>query len=145
MNPKSIISMTELQKLSLKKLRKTKLPLFVLDQKSKCGGFVIQEMGKLQNQLPFKQKKEAIPDYRTLGLLWDRPDLSNEKFNQLIKKFDIQENSWAARRLLERAPSALVTKLFSLDELTQILNYVKLRPIFQEAWENAVHYWTQNP
>lgn len=143
MNPKNIISMTDLQKLSLKKLRKMKLPLFVLDQKSKSGGFVIQEMDSHSVTSP--QKKEIVPDYKSLGLLWDRPDLSNKKFNRLIKKFDTQENSWAARRLLERAPSALVTKLFSLNELNQILNHIKLRPVFQEAWENAVHYWTQNP
>jgi len=37
----NIISMTELQKLSLKRLRKMKLPLYVLDRRSKGGGFAI--------------------------------------------------------------------------------------------------------
>jgi hypothetical protein len=40
------ISMTELQKLSLKKLRRMKLPLYVLDRKSKGGGFMIAPLSE---------------------------------------------------------------------------------------------------
>lgn len=84
---KNIISMTELQKLSLKKLRKMKLPLYVLDRKSKGGGFMISpvtsgEETKTENASPLK----ATPlDYRRLGLLWDHPSMTNEEFHEALK------------------------------------------------------------
>lgn len=152
MDHKNIISMTELQKLSLKKLRKMKLPLYVLDKKSKGGGLVIQPLenfseGALRpNRFPNRSKEmTGMSDYRKLGLLWDRPDLSNRAFHKLIRNYYLEENQWAARRILERCPSLLVKNIYSLDDLKKILQKVKLRPIFQEMWENAVHYWSQNP
>lgn len=133
--------MTELQKLSLKKLQKSRLPLFVLDRKSKRGGFVILNL-KSYEEL---KKSQTPADYRAMGLLWDRLDLSNEDFHARLKDPGHVEHLWAGRRLLEYARSSVVKEILSLEEIREILSRVRLRPIFQEAWSRAVHYWTQNP
>lgn len=151
-----IISMTELQKLSLKKLRELTLPLFVLDQKSKKKGFVILDVKSFEKTIrrhkrnrestgvPMKRIEET-PGYRSMGLLWDRLDLSNEQFQVLLKDPNRGEHLWAVKRLLEYAPSTLVTRVLSLSELQEVLKRIRLRPIFQEAWRHAVYYWSKNP
>ncbi len=146
----NIISMTELQKLSLKKLRKRRLPLFVIDRKSKKGGFVIVDAEQYRKPPVRSQptsgtipKKMGIPDYRNMGLLWDRPDLSNEDFDNRLKDEHHYENVWAVTRLLERARSEWVKKILSLEELQRVFPKVRLRPPFQEAWSRAIHYWTE--
>lgn len=58
----NIISMTDLQKLSLKKLRTMKLPLFVLDRKSKKGGFVIQDLESFQAGPQPKSTQKIVPN-----------------------------------------------------------------------------------
>jgi len=142
---KNIISMTQLQKLSLKKLRKMKLPLYVLDRKSKGGGFMISpvassEETKTGNASPHK----AAPlNYRRLGLLWDHPSMTNEEFHEALKNSSSTDHDWVARRFLERVPSTIVTSILSLGELKAMVAHVKIRPIFQEAWNHAVQYWTQ--
>lgn len=147
--------MTELQKLSLKKLRKRRLPLFVIDRKSKRGGFVIVDVEGYQKTAntgqslnpptPFlpKGKKGGFPDYRNMGLLWDRPDLTNKEFHRRLKNEDHPENPWAVGRLLERARSERVREILSLEELKIFFPRVRLRPPFQEAWNRAIHYWTE--
>src|SRR3989338_8891098 len=144
----NVISMTELQKLSLKKLRKRKLPLFVIDRKSKKGGFVIVDAGQYR-QTPVRSQppsrnvpiKMEIPDYRNMGLLWDRPDLSNRDFHKRLKDERHNENICAVTRLLDRARSDWVKKILSLEELQRVFPKVRLRPPFQEAWSHAIHYW----
>jgi len=140
--------MSELQKLSLKKLRKMHLPLFVLDRKSKKGGFVIQELGTLVDggQNPkFEKSKKTTPilDYRALGLLWDRPQMTNEAFHRSLKSPQASDHLWAARRFLERVPSTLVKETLSLGELKEIFSKLSLRPFLQEAWSHALHYWSE--
>jgi hypothetical protein len=144
---RSVISMTELQKLSLKKLRKMKLPLYVLDRKSKGGGFMISpvdsgEETKTENAPPLK--KAAPLDYRRLGLLWDHPSMANEEFHEALKNPYSTDHDWVARRFLERVPSTIVTDILSLGELKTMVAHVKIRPVFQEAWNHAVQYWTQS-
>ena len=147
-NPKTI-SMTELQKLSLKKLRKMQLPLYVRDQKSlRNKGFVVMDIQMFENLgagQTIQQIKEVktIPDYRRMGLLWDQAGMTNEEFHQALKAFQEPENYWAARRFLERAPSILAKEIFSLSELQYIIDTIRLRPIFQKAWEHAIHYWSK--
>lgn len=149
-HPDHVISMTELQKLSLKKLRKTRLPLVVVDQKSKRKGFVILDYPSyeiLKNPVKQIMSVHAAPkkmeDYRKSGLLWDRPDVSSASFHSFLKDPSHQEYPWAFQRLLEYARSSVVTKILSLEELKYGLSRVTLRPIFQEAWSRAVHYWSQ--
>jgi hypothetical protein len=137
--------MTELQKLSLKKLRKMKLPLYVLDRKSKGGGFVISDLKNPEGPPPSSGKISAPLDYRAMGLLWDHPSMTNEEFQKALKDFSSENHDWIARRFLERVPSMRVKDVLSLEELRAILARVTLRPYFQEAWNRALHYWSQTP
>lgn len=76
---KNIISMTELQKLSLKKLRKMKLPLYVLDRKSKGGGFVIMDLDVLQDSKAEENPQKIIPDP---NLFWNlKPGVTFDQDN----------------------------------------------------------------
>lgn len=58
----NIISMTELQKLSLKKLRSKELPLYVLDRKSKKGGFVIVDLESFDKAPKKIPAEKIVPD-----------------------------------------------------------------------------------
>lgn len=149
--------MTDLQKLSLKKLRKMRLPLFVLDKKSnkKQKGFVVLDLegfSQLQKEknpaVTFLKKKpiqkKNIPDFRSLGLLWDRPQLTNRQFFKCVKEPLHPEHKWALKRFLEYAPSVFVTHLLSLEEIREAISEITLRPPYQEAWLNAVQYWSKN-
>ena len=155
-NIDNLISMTALQKLSLRKLRKRTTPLFVMDFKSKCGGFVLlsmeayEKMGKggaivKPESGSVSESSAASPDYRAMGLLWDRPGMSNEEFHGLLHDFQRKENAWALKRLLEYAPSKFVTRVLSLSELKSAMDRIQLKPFYQEAWSHAVHYWSENP
>ena len=157
-NLDNLISMTELQKLSLRKLRKRKTPLFVMDFKSKRGGFVVMSMehyekaggaGDLFGAGPSAARStkrvNPIPDYRAMGLLWERPGLSNKKFHELLHDARQKENAWALQRLLEYAPSRLATSVLSLQELKAAIARIRLKPFYREAWTHAVHYWSENP
>lgn len=156
-NLDQIISMTDLQKLSLKRLRKTKLPLLVVDQKSKRKGFVILDYPSYEAmtvpvepspasvQTPSAKRTSKVSDYRNMGLLWDRPDLTNDEFHRRLKEPSHPEYGWAFRRLLEYARSSTVTRLMTLQEIKSGLETVRLRPFFQETWNHAVQYWSQRP
>ncbi|GEM_PF-3588864 len=148
MDPKSIISMTELQKLSLKKLRKTKLPLFVLDRKSKSGGFVITHEASQSKQLKKLYPLKYFPqlnayDFKAIGFFWDRPDMSNKKFISILKNETHSEYVWAISRLLERLSSQEVVKLFPLSTISEMLNQSKVRTFVRRPWEHAIHYFHQ--
>lgn len=143
--------MTELQKLSLKKLRKLHLPLFVLDRKSKRQAFVILD------EATFRGLSPAVPDlpqpasspaameydFRGKGLLWDRPDLSNEAFAKILADPNHPDYRWAASRILERLPSEEVLRLFSLEQISTWLNRAPLREAFRKPWEHALEYFRQ--
>jgi len=152
---KNILSVTQLQKLSLKKLRKYRMPLFVMDFKSKRRIFVILDAqtfegmesaasGIFGNNSPPKDKTISCIDYRAMGLLWDRPGTTNAEFHKMIKDPRCKEHAWAIKRLLEYAPSTIVTHLISLEELQSSLKNIPLRPYYREAWNHAIHYWTKN-
>jgi len=144
----NIISMTDLQKLSLKKLRKKELPLYVMDRKSKKGGFVIVDHEKFEQlsnpiEAPVLPIKEAlVQDYRQMGLLWDQPSMTNEEFHKALKDPSSKNHDWVARRVMERVSSMKVKEILSLDELKAILSRVKFRPVFREPWILAINYWS---
>ena len=151
MNIDSLISVSELQKLSLRRLRKMKTPLFVVDRKSGRRGFVILDLETFEHlqsgglavaSRPARLAGET-PDFRQMGLLWDRSGLSNKEFYLRLKDAGHPEHVWAMRRLLEYAPSSFVTGLLSLSEIKGAVASIRLRPAFQEAWNRAVHYWSK--
>ena len=152
-NIENILSITELQKLSLKRLRRMRPPLLVLDKKSKKKGFVILDMKgfealKRSHDLPTAptlspQKASSLPDFRGQGLLWDRPTMTNRDFWHRLRDKNHEEHDWSARRLFEYAPSPFITQHFTLVEIDSMISSLKLRSPFQEAWTHALHYWTQ--
>ena len=148
--------MTQLQKLSARKLAKYGTPLYVMDLKSKRKIFIIvdenafeQIMQKQQKQVRERHERpnaaEDVPDYRSMGLLWDHPNMTNQEFQARLKNPDHPDNPWAVKRLMEYAPSRFVTKIFSLAELARNIQLVSLRPVFKEAWSHAIQYWSKNP
>ncbi len=148
MNPKNVISMTELQKLSLKKLREMKLPLFVLDQKSKEGGFVVTSYSKEITELP--EQNSAVTkcrallnsyDFKSKGLFWDRPDLSNKKFSLILRNPKHPEYEWGISRFLERLSSEEILTLFPLPTIQEMLKRAKIRDFIRSPWEHAVNYF----
>ncbi len=154
-DPGRILSVTQLQKLSVKKLRKKGSPLFVMDLKSKRKVFVILDMDTFEN-ISGRERAEKISradvqktgsraDYRKLGLLWDRRDLANVAFQNILDDAKNRDHPWAVRRLLEYAPSFLVTKMLSLATLEDAIETIPLRPLFKEAWSHAIQYWSENP
>ncbi len=149
----NVISMTALQKLSSKRLRKGRTPLFVMDFKSKKKVFVVLDMEtfeKLEGHPPSwpsaaRGAQQVGADFRKQGLLWDRSTMSNKAFESALRDSKNHEHAWALKRLLEYARSEVVTKILSLAELRKAVAQVSLRPTYKEAWSHAVHYWTQNP
>ncbi len=148
-NSDQIISMTELQKLSLKKLRKMKLPLYVLDRKSEEGGFAIThlEAAPPSTKLSISHKKAKLPlsrfDFKGRGLFWDRPSLSNHRFTQILQNPDDPEFPWASTRVLERLRSAEALKLFTWDQIRDLLKKSNLRHFAKKPWEHALAYYDQ--
>ena len=154
MNPESVISVAELQKLSIKRLRRLKTPLVVMDRKSKKRGFVILDWEGYETlqgmprekaaPAPVRSRGKPFP-FRKMGLLWDRPDLTDRAFETRLHDPRHAEHRWAQRRIFEHAPSAVVTRYYSLAELREALNHIRLRAPLQEAWQHAVRYWSENP
>lgn len=145
--------MMELQKLSLKKLRKRGTPLYVLDHRSKRkGGFVIVDLESYSQESMEKKeggsrrlKAVLHRDWREMGLLWDR-EMTNHQFSRSLHDRDDPDHFWAVGRLIERLPSSVVTQMLSLDEIREALPKISLWPReIKEAWQNAVRYWSQNP
>jgi hypothetical protein len=151
LNPQQTVSMTELQKLSLKKLRQKNLPLIVMDMKSKKGGFVILDYETFLN-LKEKKKDEKLPlpspslkqyDFRKKGLLWDYPEISNEEFAKRLKNTKHPEHIWAISRLLERLPSKEILKFFTIMEIKAMLEKANVRDFVRKPWEHAITYYHQ--
>lgn len=157
--PRQILSMTELQKLSLKRLRQLDLaaqPLLVMDRKSDRKAFVIvdyetflhgREGGDLEERGREKQKEKGDVlghyDFRSRGLFWDRPELTNRQFVAWLKDPRHTEHVWAISRLLERLPSQEMVRLFSLSVVVEMLKHARIREAIRRPWEHAIHYWRQ--
>lgn len=147
-----IISMTELQKLSLRKLREMRLdeaPLVVRDMKRRRSRFVILDHrayerlveGDAGGTTPVPGLDDV--DFADMGLFWDRPTMTNERFAHILRKRDHAEHRWAWARSLERLPSRLITRSISLADLRRVLTEVKLRSRIGDAWRNAIEFWTE--
>ena len=146
-----VISMSELQKLSLKKLRALRLsetPLVVSDLKRHARRFVILDHRAYEDLRRGAGGPKAHPtrawdlDFASHGLFWDRPTLTNERFSAMLRDPDDPEYGWAWARVLERIPSRLVTRAIGLDELRRLVPTLKLRPRTRAAWEGALEFWT---
>lgn len=152
--PSHILSITELQKLSFKRLRATQRthhPLLVMDQKQGKRGFVILDYDAYcaLNNPPSAPRPRykvslkplaAIP-FRKRGLLWDRPDLSDAQFFAMIQKPTHPEHAWAVTRLFERLPSHILLRHLPWQQLAQLFDQARLRPALRKPWEHAIAYW----
>jgi hypothetical protein len=146
-----VISMTELQKLSLRRLRELRLaesPLIVRDVKRGRGRFVILDHEAWERlaggAAPGHEDvgELALVDFAGRGLLWDRPEMTNADFAGCLATPDQPDGRWAWRRVLERLPSDLITRAVPLPVLCRILDAVKPGPRMRAAWEAALEFWT---
>lgn len=146
-----VISMRELQKLSLRKLREMKLadsPLLVRDHKRHRGMFVIVDYPAFE-RLAGEGAGGRVPastediDFAAHGLLWDRPGMKNREFGRILSDAADPRHDWAWARVLERLPSRLVTGIVGLGDLRRIVARVKIRPRLRAAWEGALEFWTE--
>lgn len=154
-NPKSIISMTELQKLSFKKMAQRGLkknPLLVLNRKSHEGAFVILSY-ETYEQWHATQQEHFLPnslsriqknfDFASQGLFWDRLQMNNKEFEKILHDPKHPEHGWAASRLFERLSSQILLQLFSLPTLQTLFQSANLRKEIREPWKHAFLYWNQ--
>jgi hypothetical protein len=146
-----VISMTELQKLSLRRLRELRLaesPLIVRDVKRGRGRFVILDHEVWVRLAGGAATRHAdtgdllAVDFAGRGLLWDRPEMTNADFVGFLANPDRPDGRWAWRRLLERLPSDLITRTVPLPALRRILDAVRPGPRMRAAWEAALEFWT---
>jgi hypothetical protein len=146
-----VISMTELQKLSLRKLREMRLdraPLVVRDVKRDRRWFVILDhatYGRLAGgpeDRPPKGLDLREIDFCGQGLLWDRPSMTNERFAEILADPGEPEHPWAWGRAFERLPSRLLTRAVGLEQLRRIVSVVSVRPRLRRAWEGAIDFWS---
>lgn len=151
MTPEQVISLTELQKLSLKKLRNSKLserPMLVIDRKTGIRAFVIIDYRaferltsvELESQPKSKKVVKAF-DFRGRGLLWDRPQMTNREFAKVLSDPDHLDHVWAVSRLFERLASDEILNLFSISSIEAMLGRARVRGAVRRAWENAIEYW----
>jgi hypothetical protein len=140
-----VISMTELQKLSLRKLREMRLdevPLVVRDLKRRQGRFVILDhdayerlVGSAPAPADAAPRLEDVP-FAEHGLLWDRPTMTDERFAAILGDPADPDHRWAWSRALERLPSRVVTSAVGLAELRARVAAARLRPVTRRAWES---------
>lgn len=151
MTPQQVITLTELQKLSLKKLRNSKLgerPLLVIDRKTGIRAFVIidyrafERLTSVELDVKPRSKKGASSfDFHGRGLLWDRPQMTNREFAKALSDPDHLDHVWAISRLFERLISDEILKLFSISDIRAMLGRTRVRGEIRRAWENAIEYW----
>jgi hypothetical protein len=127
----NVISMTELQKLSLKKLRKMKLPLYVLDRKSKGGGFVIVGLGGVPTGKTSEKSSKIVPDPNLFwnlkeGVTFD-PDNPSD-LDMYMQQVLARGNSQDVRTLIKTIDRARFQKGFE-----RIKNF--LAPEVRSFWE----------
>lgn len=153
--PKNMISMSELQKISLKKLAKlsnNNSMLWLVDHKSKNHkAYVIIDYDSLQQKLGPNQSLPPKPtaiakniEFKKLGLFWDRPQMTDALFKSILSSSHHVDHTWAIIRLFERVPSELLIKHFSKEELAFWLGKVKLKKSLHLAWQHALNYWQQH-
>jgi hypothetical protein len=144
--------MTELQKLSLRKLREMRLdetPLVVRDIKRRRSRFVILDHDSYRRLLepaPERRRGHDVPldlDFAGHGLFWDRPEMTNVGFARLLVDPARPDHGWAWSRMLERLPSRTITRTFGLAALRRGVAAASLRPRTRRAWENALEFWTK--
>ena len=99
----------------------------------------------IERKKPLKAMRETISDFRGMGLLWDRPSMTNQEFYAALKNSQDANNLWALKRFMEYAPSKVVASVLSLEELSRAVQQVPLRTPYKEAWDRAVQYWSENP
>ena len=146
--------MTELQKLSFKKLNridKSKKPLLVMDRKTRSKIFVILDYEmyeQLQSQTqktvtePIKCKSQLEEfDYKARGLFWDCPQMSNQTFSQILNDRKSPKFSWAITRLLERLNSQEVLKLFTVEEIAALINATEPDIVWVGLGAPKQEYW----
>ncbi len=147
-----VITMTELQKLSLKKLRAMRLseaPLVVLDRKRDERRFVILDHDSYTRLLAVGECAERPPpgldnvDFIHHGILWDRRGMSNPEFAAILADPAGPEYRWAWGRALERLPARVVTRSVGLADLRRLISFVRMRPRVRAAWEGALEFWTE--
>ncbi len=151
--PSQILSITALQKISLKRLRamKSHQPLLVMDQKQGKQGFVIIDYDAycaLHNPPASPAANTSLNTLRVIpfrerGLLWDRPDLTDAKFLRMIQNSAHPEHAWAVTRLFERLPSHILLRYVPWQQLAQLFKQARLRPALRKPWEHAIAYWRQ--
>lgn len=143
-----VISMTQLQKLSLRKLRAMRLeeaPLLVLDNKRREGRFVILDHETYERLIRGGEavRSEGLDDidFASHGLFWDRPTMTNERFAAILSESRDPDHRWAWARVLERLPSRVITRAVGLDDLSRIVSIAAPRPRVRHAWEEAIEFW----
>ncbi|MBF0104945.1 MAG: hypothetical protein HQM16_06415 [Deltaproteobacteria bacterium] len=154
-NPKNILSMTELQKLSFKKITSMRLgdqPLLLMDKKINAEAFVIlnyKTYETLQNKNVQKQNKQIRPlqikkfDFKKSGMFWDRPHMNNKKFADILLDTRHSDHAWAVSRFFERLPSQVILKILSFDTVIKLFEKAQLREPIKGAWKDAITYWNQ--
>ena len=147
-----VISMTELQKLSLKKLREMRLdrsPLVVRDVKRDRRWFVILDhrtYGRLAGGARgLAEEAAGLPeiDFAGQGVLWDRPAMTNERYVEILGDPGHPEHLWAWTRAFERLSSRVITRAMGLEQIRGLLALIHLRPRLRRAWEGAIDFWTE--
>lgn len=158
--PKSqILGMTELQKISAKRLHKLKksgAPLLVMDKKSAREIFVIldwENYERLQSASTRAEKITPPPlhsqtalkalDFAERGLFWDRGDMKNADFIERLTNSNHREHAWAVTRLFERLKSSDILKIFGWEGARELLQKNRLRPAFMEPWQHAFEFRDQ--
>lgn len=144
-----VISVTQLQKLSLRKLRAMRLeeaPLAVRDNKRRERLFVILDHDTYERLIQGAQalRPEGLEDidFAGHGLFWDRPTMTNERFAATLSDSNAPDHRWAWARALERLPSRVVTRAVGLEALSGLVSMAAPRPRVRRAWEEAIEFWS---
>lgn len=151
--------MTQLQKLSIRKIRGMNLgekPLIVIDRKAGLRAFVIIDYKTYEKNLSGDEEKKDLGagrggdlkkisdyDFRGRGFLWDRPGVGNREFAKMLTSPAHADHAWAASRIFEKMSSWEMFELFSIDSIKDMLARARMREPVRRAWEHAIEYWSQ--
>lgn len=160
-----IINITELQKISAKRLSQidsSKKPLIVMDAKRKTGIFVLVDFETYEQMLQgdglvtprqstdlLATTKKIGPaklnkyDFASRGLFWDDATITNSRFRKILKDKKHPRYSWAVTRLLERLTSKEILALFSPNTIGEMLRDARPQNVIKQAWEEALEYWNK--
>jgi len=73
-------------------------------------------------------------------IFWDYP-MSSGKMRKLLASGTTWEKTWAASRLLERAPFAEIWKYLSYKQFLELYPKLKIRPQLKKVWDRALAVW----